>query len=98
MELLGQGGAGLPPQALRRTTHRCRAGAAPVVTAAVRAGATVTAPPGEPVRIRHAEASLDPWALLGPIAAGSAEPASWTEHPVVRGLGVVPLRVAARVS
>lgn len=63
-----------------------------VVTAAARAGATVTAPPGEPVRIRHAEGSLDPWALLGPIAAGSAGPSSWTEHPVVQALGEVPLR------
>lgn len=63
-----------------------------VVTAAVRAGATVTAPPGEPVRIRHAEGSLDPWSVLGPIADGDVDPTGWTEHPVVRALADVRLR------
>lgn len=66
-----------------------------VVTAAVRSGATVTAPPGEPIRIRHAGGALDPWHELGAIAAGQAEPSTWTRHSVVQALSEVPLRAEA---
>jgi Zn-dependent protease with chaperone function len=52
-----------------------------VVVAARRAGATVTAPPGEPVRIRHGDAVLDPWDLLVPIAVGEAGADAWRDRP-----------------
>jgi len=63
-----------------------------VTTAARRAGATVTAAPGEPVRIHGAGgATLDPFEALGAIAAEEAEPRTWREDPVVRELASTPL-------
>ena len=64
--------------------------------AAVRGGATVTAPPGEPIRLHHAGATLEPWALLAPVAEGRAGTETWTQHPVVAALAREPLHVPAQ--
>lgn len=71
-----------------------------VVVGADRAGATVTASPGEPVRIRAAGAALNPWDLLGPIAAGQAPADSRTADPVVRETraGTAPARGPRRID
>jgi heat shock protein HtpX len=63
-----------------------------VTTAARRAGATITAPPGEPVRIQGpADAALDAFDALGAIATGDVAPTTWAEHVVVRSLSAIPL-------
>lgn len=70
--------------------------AAHVVVAAADAGAVVSALPGEPLRIHHAGACLDPWEALAERAAfEDREPvACWTRHPVVQALGATPLATA----
>jgi hypothetical protein len=69
-----------------------------VVVAAHAAGATVTAPPGEPVRIRHADGVLDPWELLVPIAAGERPAGAWRADPVVAALAPAPLRAGGNAG
>jgi hypothetical protein len=48
------------------------------------AGCEVTAPPGEPVRVRHQGETLEPYAQLERIASGEDPASAWSEHPVVR--------------
>jgi len=57
-----------------------------VVNAGVRAGASVTASPGEPVRISHGDVALDAWEPLRLIASGQADRSTWMRHPVVGAL------------
>lgn len=66
------------------------------------AGAAVTGPPGEPVRLWYEGAMLEPFSLLNAVVAGEADPSSWSDHPIVAALGRGPLapdgRCAPRVG
>jgi Zn-dependent protease with chaperone function len=58
-----------------------------VVSAAVDAGATVSAKPGESLMIvLDGVGSLNVWSALGPVAKDPAAAARWAEHPVVVAL------------
>ncbi|MEJ7891045.1 MAG: M48 family metallopeptidase [Solirubrobacteraceae bacterium] len=64
---------------------------AAVACAAVRAGAELSALPGEPLLLRTAAGELDVWGRLTPIATGAQPPAEWTAQPVVAALRAEPL-------
>ncbi len=54
-------------------------------------GARVTAPPGEPILVRDGDDALPCGDLLGAIAAGEQDAATWTTHAIVARRTGVPL-------
>jgi Zn-dependent protease with chaperone function len=70
--------------------------AAMVIAAAADAGAEITAPPGEPVRIRVRGYSLDPHHELADLATGDQPAERWAELVAPTGLTHVPLRPRAQ--
>ena len=92
---LGERAEGAPDEALDNLAfdvlHAC------AVVALADAGRTVTAPPGEPLRVRHGEEALEAYTVLARIAAGEEQPAAWASHPVVAGVSA-PLAPAPAPS
>ena len=72
--------------------------AAMVIVAAADTGAEITAPPGEPVRIRICGHSLNPHRELADLAIGDQSTERWTDLLAPTGLTHVPLSPGARRS
>ena len=91
---LGEDAAQAPGEALdelaMQVLHAC------ATVALADAGRTVTAPPGEPLRVREGDSVLEPYALLAEIAKGEEPPGAWAAHPVVAGVAATPLHRAVR--